>query len=119
MDVLFFYVIIFMLIFIFTLASNSIFIIKVDDISKKFKSDLIKQFLKIERNVATSLLIVKLSISGFIIIMLVELLYLKTFNSSILDLDLIILLIGVILLSIAGFMAVSKTQEMSKEYGFE
>ncbi len=118
MDLLLFYEIVFSLIFLFTLGSNLFFIFKMTEISKKFKSKLISSFLEKERNVASSLLVVKLAISGFMIILITSLIYFKELGVLAVDLDLVILLVGVVLVAFAGYRAVSKTKEMTTEYGF-
>ena len=120
MNLTLFYIVLFTIAFIFTLASNILFIIKSDNVAKKFKSKLIKEWHEKMRNTALALLIIKISISGFILLILFKIFFNLNvkFTTAVFDLDILLLLIGLVLLQWVGVDYISKTAEISDEYGF-
>lgn len=106
-----FYIIIFIIVFLFTLVSNILYVIKSNRIAKEFTSE-IGGWHKRLRNASASLLILKLAIGGFIILLLLNL------GGVIFDLDLIVIFIGIASLTVTGSSFISKTDELIKEYGF-
>jgi len=115
-----FYLLLFTLAFIFTLASNILFIIKSDNVAKKFKSKLIKDWHEKMRNTSLALLIIKISINSFILLILFKMVFNLSvrFTTAVFDLDILLLLIGLVLLTWTGASTISKTAEISDEYGF-